>query len=185
MKKVIIFLIFIIAIIAGVIVGMNFKNSNKETGKDQIKSENKVNVTSEITENATTENTTSKEEATVQNNNKEEGIDVNSFKGVWHYPDSVYPDDELIIKNIDGNKITFDYVIDGITSFENVTANLDKNIATFDVKNEGDWNIKGTMEFKENSIEFTIKESSNENVPTINITFDKKSNKSILQGVSY
>ena len=108
MKKVIIFLIFIIAIIAGVIVGMNFKNSNKETGKDQIKSENKVNVTSEITENATTENTTSKEEATVQNNNKEEGIDVNSFKGVWHYPDSVYPDDELIIKNIDGNKITFD-----------------------------------------------------------------------------
>ena len=125
---------------------------------------------------------------TKQNNNKSDGeqkLDISSYKGVWQYPDSTYPDEELIIKSIEHNKINFDYVIDGITSFDNVTATLNNNTATFDAKNDGDWNIKGTISFKNNTVFFKINESSNENVQEESITFSIKSNKSILQGVEY
>ena len=82
--------------------------------------------------------------------------------------------------------MTFDYEIDGITSFTNATAKLNKDTATFDIKNEGNWNIKGTMTFANNSVKFTIKESSVEdNIPTHSTTFSVKSNKSILQGKTY
>lgn len=124
-----------------------------------------------------TKNTSNKTETKVDNAKNQQM----EFKGVWQYPDSTYPNEELIIKSIEANKITFDYIIDGITSFDNVTAILNNDTATFDVKNDGDWNIKGTMTFKDNSLILNIKESSNEYIPTNTTTFSIKSNKSVLQ----
>ena len=152
----------------------NKTETNNNTKNTENKAENKNNTQS--TENKTT-NDTQKNETKVDNTQNEQ----NEMKGVWQYPDSTYPDEELIIKSIENNKITFDYIIDGITSFDNVVANLDKNIATFDVKNDGDWNIKGTMTFKDNKLILDIKESSNEYIPVKTTTFSIKTNKSVLQ----
>ena len=118
------------------------------------------------------------------NTNKiETTTDYSKYKGIWQNPaDSSIPDEELIIKSIENDKITFDYEIYRLTSFENGVAILKNNIATFDIKNEMDWNIKGQIELKENSVIFTIKEGSNEYLEPSSITFTQKSNSSILQG---
>ncbi len=72
-------------------------------------------------------------------------------------------------------------IIDGITTFENVSANINGNIAKFDIKNEGDWNIKGTITFNDNKVVFNIEQSSSEDIPIGSTTFDVKSNKSAFQ----
>ena len=103
---------------------------------------------------------------------------LSSYKTVWQYPDSNYPEQEFEVKSISDKEVKFDYTIDGITSFENVSAPINGNTANFDIKNEGDWNIKGTITFSDNKVVFNIKESSTENIPVNSTTFTVKSNKS-------
>ena len=184
MKKVIL-VVCIIAITATITAGCFYfitNNNSKETNTSVSENKNTTSEGKQIenkqpkentskSENKTSTNTTKKEET------KKEEFAEDSFKGIWHYPNNTYPEEELVIKKIDGNKITFDYAIDGITTFEDATATLDKNTATFDVKNEGDWNIKGTMIFEGKSIKFNIEKSSNENIPETSITFTVKSDK--------
>jgi len=203
MKKIVILIILVI-IIGGVymytnkddsklvnntnVANMNVAEEIDSSSKEiENKVESKSNTENKIEKKAkdveVKNEVESKKEKTEKNTEKEEkSFDI---KGVWQYPDSIYPNEEVIIKSVNDNKITFDYVIDGITSFDNVTADLNNDIATFDVKNDGDWNIKGTMTFKNNTLEFNIKESSNENIQTSTTTFSVKSNKSVLQGISY
>ena len=113
-------------------------------------------------------------------NNKTENTQtgLSSYKAVWQYPNSTYPEQEFNVKSISDTKVNFDFTIDGITTFENASATINGKTAKFDIKNEGDWNIKGTITFEDNKVIFTIKESSSENIPTGSTTFKVKSNKS-------
>jgi len=103
---------------------------------------------------------------------------LSAYKSIWQYPDSTYPEKEFRVNNISDSKVNFDFIVEGITTFENASANITKNIAKFDIKNEGDWNIKGTITFNDNKVVFDITESSSENIPTGSTTFTVKSNKS-------
>ena len=52
---------------------------------------------------------------------------------------------EFRVKSINDSKVNFDYIIEGITTFENASASISGNTAKFDIKNEGGWNIKGEI----------------------------------------
>ena len=180
---------------------INNKNSNNNTTKTENEISN--NESKNTTTNANTtksENTTSKNEIrnTVTNTIKKENetsknnssnttkndktkntqTELSTYKAIWQYPDSTYPEQEFRVKSISDSKVNFDYIIDGITTFENVSASVSGNIAKFDIKNEGGWNIKGTITFENNKVIFNIKESSSENIPTGSTTFKVKSSKS-------
>ncbi|MBR1413882.1 MAG: hypothetical protein IJ574_04360 [Bacilli bacterium] len=185
MKK-IICLVIVIALLVGGVFVFTRKDSSKSTNTD-----NKINEKSnkEKQKDNNKKESTKKDDKKDSNTNKSDSSklekneeNIEDYIGVWQYPDSNYPNEELIIKKINSNVITFDYVIDGITTFESVTAKLYKNEATFDVKNEGDWNIKGTMKFNNNTVVFNIEKSSNDNIPVNKTTFTIKSKKSVLQG---
>ena len=149
-------------------------NITNTTTKNQ--STNTKNTNTEKTEDKTSKN----ENDNTTKNNKTENTQtgLSSYKAVWQYPNSTYPEQEFNVKSISDTKVNFDFTIDGITTFENASATINGKTAKFDIKNEGDWNIKGTITFEDNKVIFTIKESSSENIPTGSTTFKVKSNKS-------
>ena len=108
--------------------------------------------------------------------------ELSSYKGIWQYytnmPD--IPEMELCINSIDNNKINFTYDVYRITGFENVNAELNGNIANFEINNDYS-NVKGTITFENNSVIFTITESTDEFVKPETITFTVKSENSILR----
>ena len=136
----------------------------------ETKSDTGKNNNYNSSNNSTATNNTTKTE------NTQTGL--SSYKAVWQYPNSTYPEQEFNVKSISDTKVNFDFTIDGITTFENASATINGKTAKFDIKNEGDWNIKGTITFEDNKVIFTIKESSSENIPTGSTTFKVKSNKS-------
>lgn len=188
MKK-IVYLIIVVIIVGGIFVYTNkgnlFLNENKnlinETNNetDQIEENN---IKNQIIENTPeTNNEKMKSNETIADKTQNE-FNPSKIIGVWQYPDSTLPEEELIIKSVASNKITFDYVVYRLTSFENVTAELEGNTAVFDVKNEGDWNIKGTMLFEDDKVTFNIKESSTDLLQEgTSTTFLIKSDKSVLE----
>ena len=111
------------------------------------------------------------------NKNGDTQTGLSAYKSIWQYPDSSYSEKEFRVNNINDSKVNFDFIVEEITTFENASANITKNIAKFDIKNEGDWNIKGTITFNDNKVVFDITESSSENIPTGSTTFTVKSNK--------
>lgn len=179
-------------------VSSNDSNNKSTNGKDTSKEEKKT-TENRVSENkgitANNSSTSKSENKNSQNNNnstsekeiKDSKPNVSSqtelsvYKAVWQYPDGTYPDQEFIVKSITNSKVEFDYIIDGITTFENVSASISGNIATFDIKNEGDWNIKGDITFDDNKVILNIKESSSDNIPTGSTTFKVKSSKSAFQ----
>ena len=206
-KKVIaIILVFLVGIIGGKLLSrvgnnakidmeknntnaINNKNSNNNTTKteNEISNNESKNTTSKNEISNTVTNTIKKENETSKNNSsnttkndktKNTQTELSTYKAIWQYPDSTYPEQEFRVKSISDSKVNFDYIIDGITTFENVSASVSGNIAKFDIKNEGGWNIKGTITFENNKVIFNIKESSSENIPTGSTTFKVKSSKS-------
>ena len=149
--------------------------SNNTTKKESKTSNNEI---SNSVKNNKTDNTQAKNTQKDNNQTKNTDAGLSSYKTVWQYPDSNYPEQEFEVKSISDKEVKFDYTIDGITSFENVSAPINGNTANFDIKNEGDWNIKGTITFSDNKVVFNIKESSTENIPVNSTTFTVKSNKS-------
>ena len=187
MKK-IVYLIIIVIIVGGIFVYVNKDNLFLNGNKDLINQNNSEtaqieedNVKNQIVENKTETNyeEINTNETIVDKTQNE--FNPSRIIGVWQYPDSTLPEEELIIKSIDNNKITFDYEIYRLTGFENATAELEGNTAVFDVKNNIDWNIKGTILFEDNTVTLNIKESSNELLPEGTTTFLIKSDKSVLQ----
>ena len=154
----------------------NTNSENSSVSKNNNNSENKATKS----ESSNTTKSTNKSENKTSQNDKTESskLDLSTYKAVWQYPDSTYPEQEFNVKSINNSTVNFDYTIDGITTFENASASISGNIAKFDIKNDGDWNIKGTITFEDNKVIFEIKESSSENIPTGSTTFKVKSNKS-------
>lgn len=148
------------------------KKENTNT-TNEVKSQNntKKNETNTTTQKETNTSTTSSETKNTQTG-------LTSYKAIWQYPDSTYPEREFRVQSISDSKVNFDFIVEGITTFENASATISGNTANFDIKNEGDWNIKGTITFTDNTVIFDIKESSSENIPTGSTTFKVKSNKS-------
>ena len=105
------------------------------------------------------------------NSNVEPDLDVISYKGVWRNDDSSNPVDEFIIIEINGNTITFEYLIDGITTFENGNATLDGNKANFDITNELGWTLKGYFVMENDEVALTITESSSDNIEKTTIVY--------------
>jgi len=108
-------------------------------------------------------------------------FDVTGYVGVWRNDDSSSPVDEFIINSVEGNIISFDYLIDGITTFEGVTATLDNNKASFDVVNELEWNIKGYFIMENDEVTLTITDSSNEYIEKTTTTYKLHRDKSNLK----
>ena len=73
------------------------------------------------------------------------------------------------------------HLIDGITTFENVSATLDNNKATFDVVNELEWNIKGYFVMDNDEVTLTITDSSNEYIEKTTSTYKLHRDKSNLK----
>ena len=109
-------------------------------------------------------------------NSKKE--DYDSYIGTWRNGDSSIPDDELIIKSIEDDEITFDYIVYRTASFEDEVATIEDGIASFDINDS----IKGTIKLKDDKVTFTIKESSNELISNGSTVYKKKYDKSILSG---
>lgn len=116
-----------------------------------------------------------------ENNNASADVDVNGYIGVWRNDDSSNPVDEFIINSVNNNQINFDYLIDGITSFEGVSATLDGNKANFEVVNELGWTIKGYFVMENDQVFLTITESSNENIATNSTVYTLHRDKSKLK----
>ena len=196
-KVIVLILIFLVGIIGGMLLSRIGNSTKSDTGKNNNynSSNNTIiayhnnNSDSNISDNNTTKteknersnttNTTKVNDKTSKNTKTETTqTGLSAYKAIWQYPDSTYPDQEFRVKSISDSKVNFDYIIDGITTFENATATINGNTAKFDIKNDGDWNIKGTITFEDNKVIFNIKESSSENIPTGSTTFKVKSNKS-------
>ena len=201
-KAIVLILIFLVGFIGGLLLSKVGSNRN-DTGKNDnynstvnIASINNTNdKKSDVSNNTTnnviidnssntskTENKTSKNQTNTStssnNKNGDTQTGLSAYKSIWQYPDSTYPEKEFRVNEISDSKVNFDFIVEGITTFENASANITKNIAKFDIKNEGDWNIKGTITFNDNKVVFDITESSSENIPTGSTTFTVKSNKS-------
>ena len=157
------------------------KNNSYNSSNNTTVTNNTDDTKIDISENdITKDDKTSKNESnTLTENNKTENTqtELSTYKAVWQYPDSTYPEKEFRVESISDSKVNFDFIIEGITTFENASAAISGNTANFDIKNEGDWNIKGTITFDDNKVIFDIKESSSENIPTGSTTFTVKSNK--------
>lgn len=202
-KKVIVLVfIFIVGFIGGLLLSKAVgnkkdagKNNNYNSNTNIVATNNTSNTNNEINNNTTNNavidsstNTSKTDNKAQQNqassstttNNKTENTQsgLAAYKAIWQYPDSTYPEKEFEVKNISDTKVVFDYSIDGITTFENASATINGNVAKFDIKNDGDWNIKGTITFENNTVVFKIEESSTENIPVESTTFKVKSNKS-------
>lgn len=152
-------------------------SNNSSSNTTTINNTETENKTSKNESSNTSKANTTKIENKIPKNDKTESTqtDLSTYKAVWQYPDSTYPDKQFIVKSINDNIVNFDYIIDGITTFENVSASISGNIANFDIKNDGDWNIKGTITFDDDKVIFNIKESSTEYIPIESTTFNVKS----------
>ncbi len=95
-----------------------------------------------------------------ENSNQTKDLDVNNYVGVWRNDDSSNPVDELIINTPNGNEIPFEYLVDGITTFENGKAILDGNKASFNIKNEMEWTLEGYFVMEDNQVTLTITKCS-------------------------
>ncbi len=110
------------------------------------------------------------EKSSIKENNVTPDLDVNNYVGVWRNDDSSSPTDELIINTPNGNEIPFEYLVDGITTFENVRATLNGNKAEFNVKNDMEWTLEGYFVMEDNQVTLTITKCSSEYIePTTTI----------------
>lgn len=121
------------------------------------------------------------ETSSIESNNPTPDLDVNNYVGVWRNDDSSSPVDELIINTPNGNEIPFEYLVDGITTFENGKATLNGNKAEFDVKNDLGWTLKGYFVMKDNQVTLTITECSSDNIQPTTITYELHRDKSNLK----
>lgn len=121
------------------------------------------------------------DESSIKEKNTVSNFDINDYIGVWRNDDSSNPTDELIISSQDGVEVIFDYLIDGITTFENVSARLNDDTAEFDIVNDLGWNIKGYFIMKDNKVTLTIEESSIELISPSTITYELHRDKSKLK----
>ena len=125
--------------------------------------------TSNKTSNSSSNKTTSKSD------------DISYYKGVWRNSDDSAPDEELIINSIYGDKVTFDYLFYKLTTFENVKGTLKGDTITFDIKNDIDWNIKGTIKLANKKVEVKITDSSSNLIEKGTTTYTLKRDKSKLK----
>ena len=118
-----------------------------------------------------------------KNYSQDVDFNISSYEGIWQYfeNNTETPEKELIINKIDDSNVNFDLEMYRITSFENVSATLSKNIATFDCTNENGWNINGTITFENNTVTLDIAQSSTDIIPIGKTVFSTKSNVSILK----
>ena len=141
------------------------------TYPSEIQDNGEENIINETKTSNTTKNTN-------QNNNKTDEKDLSQYVGVWQSDlvlDSGIPDEELVINKIDSKSINFDYLKYRIESFENITATLSNNVATFNFKNIlNDSNIKGTITLSNNTVILKINDSSSESIKTGTYVFKTK-----------
>lgn len=129
----------------------------------------------------TTNKTTSNKTSNSTSNKTTSSDDISYYKGVWRNSDDSAPSEELIIKSIDGDKITFDYLFYKLTTFENVKGTLKGNTVTFDIKNDIEWNIKGTIKLANKKVEVKITDSSSALIEKGTTTYTLKRDKSKLK----
>ena len=121
------------------------------------------------------------EKSSIKENDVTPDLDVNNYVGVWRNDDSSSPVDELIINAPNGNEVPFEYLIDGITTFENAKATLNGNKASFDVKNEMGWTLEGYFVMEDNQVTLTITKCSSEYIEPSTIVYKLHRDKSNLK----
>lgn len=129
----------------------------------------------------TTNKTTSNKTSNSTSNKTTSSDDISYYKGVWRNSDDSAPSEELIIKSIDGDKVTFDYLFYKLTTFEDVKGTLKGDTITFDIKNNIEWNIKGTIKLANKKVEVKITDSSSALIEKGTTTYTLKRDKSKLK----
>lgn len=145
--------------------------------KSVLNSSEGTTTTSKSTSSKTSNSTSNK----TSNKTTSKSDDISYYKGVWRNSDDSAPDEELIIKSIDGDKVTFDYLFYKLTTFENVKGTLKGDIVTFDIKNDIEWNIKGTIKLANKKVEVKITDSSTDLIEKGTTTYTLKRDKSKLK----
>ena len=121
------------------------------------------------------------EKSSIKENNVAPDFDINGYIGVWRNDDSSSLVDEFIINGLNGNEVEFEYLVDGITTFENVKATLNGNRADFDVTNDMEWNLKGYFVMENDKVSLTITECSSEYITPNTIEYLLHRDKSNLK----
>lgn len=121
------------------------------------------------------------EKSSIKENDVTPDLDVNNYVGVWRNDDSSSPVDELIINAPNGNEVPFEYLIDGITTFENAKATLNGNKAEFNIKNEMGWTLEGYFVMENDQVSLTITKSSSEYIEAATTIYKLHRDKSNLK----
>ena len=121
------------------------------------------------------------EKSSIKENDVTPDLDVNNYVGVGRNDDSSSPVDELIINAPNGNEVPFEYLIDGITTFENAKATLNGNKAEFNIKNEIGWTLEGYFVMENDQVSLTITKSSSEYIEAATTIYKLHRDKSNLK----
>ncbi len=105
-----------------------------------------------------------------------EGFKFDDYKGTWVlYGDEDKVVQELRINIVDGSTLTFDYSIEEIVSFESKTAELEDNVATFDIEDsDSEMNISGRLIFRNDKIFLVITSANSSDISLGTIEFSEK-----------
>lgn len=105
-----------------------------------------------------------------------EGFTIDDYKGTWMlYGDEDKVVQELRINIVDGSTLTFDYTIDEVVSFESQTAEIEDNVATFEIEDsDSEITISGRLIFRNNKIFLVITYANSDDISLGTIEFSEK-----------
>jgi len=107
------------------------------------------------------------------------------YVAIWQYyttTNITTPEMELIINKIENGKVSFDLLMYHVNAFENASATLLDNTASFDIKSKDNVNVKGTITLSDNKVTLNIKESTSTDIKVGTTEFTRKADKSVLKG---
>lgn len=121
-----------------------------------------------FTEDTTSVNKELEEAVKKADNEIKEAFNSSYYVGSWTDEDKL---NDIVIKKVNKNKITFDLGIHRVTTFENLTATIDdNNIATFntnDTKQGNAWKgVYGSLKFVNDNVILEITKSESEYIQT-------------------
>ncbi len=141
-----------VLIVGGVIVGINLANRNKGEKDDG------TNTPTESSQQNETESTTD----TI------EKINVNDYVGYWHIKEN--QEKELTIHTGSSDSVNFSLWYSKKNEINNVSAQLEDNVATFSLAVEGAV-VKGKLTFQKDEITVSITQSTLEAMPIEELKF--------------
>lgn len=173
-KKILIFIIFTVITVAAIGTVIVLLTNGGNNGAKDVLSDEISSVVSQTESSEEPEE--SSELSSVANSSEapsEPAVNLNSYIGYWHVDEST--EQELTIASADKNTVHFSLWYYRLTSVDNITAELDGNVADFihSTSDKEDY-VKGSLAFLEDSIAVTITESNIPYLPIETMVFNNR-----------